>query len=198
MLERLQGLRYSMEGYRARKKWYRYLCHRSAVALILREHEQGLDVLMIKRAEREGDPWSGHMAFPGGRLDKTDRHGLAAAKRETWEEIGLSSEAYGHCFGRLSDISTRPHSGKRPMVISAYVFGIEMVPPLTLNHEVAEVIWIPVSFLADRANRDTMTWERGRLSLKLPCYFYQGQRIWGLSLMMLDELLAVIASNARE
>ena len=70
-----------------RKVWRR-LMKRSAVAMILQVREGELHILMIKRAEREGDPWSGHMAFPGGRMDRADAHGFAVAVRETPALLG--------------------------------------------------------------------------------------------------------------
>ena len=61
----------------------------AAVAMILAEGDTELDVCFIRRAEREGDPWSGQVAFPGGRADPVDPTASAVAERETLEEIGL-------------------------------------------------------------------------------------------------------------
>lgn len=183
-----------LQQFRPRKKWYRRLCKRSAVALILRETETGgLEALMIKRADREGDPWSGHMAFPGGRAELEDRTSLHTARRETWEEIGLDTNTHTRYLGRLSDIQSRTHRGRWGMVVTPYLFTIEQVPELNINHEVAEVIWVPLGFLADVQNRQKMQWQLKRKTLHLPCYFYQQRRIWGLSLRMLDELITLVS-----
>ena len=147
---------------------------------------------MIKRAERDGDPWSGHMAFPGGRMDPGDRHGFDVAVRETEEEIGLTLGAADPCIGRLSEIMTRPLVQRRPMVISPYVFRLDREAEFTPNHEVAEVLWVPLAFLQNPQNRESMVWRRGRVKIPLPCYMYEGRRIWGLSLVMLDELLELL------
>lgn len=189
----LAQLMNSLDKHRARKKWYRRWCQRSSVAIILREGDQGLEVLMIKRAEREGDPWSGHMAFPGGRMELVDAGGLATAQRETHEEIGLADNQYSDCVGRLSDIHANMKQRFKPMIISCFVFAVDEIPELNLNYEVADVIWVPLRFIADHSNRQTMQWQRNnKKPVTLPCYFYQQQRIWGLSLMMLDELVSVI------
>lgn len=193
MLDSLHLVSQRFDHYRAPRKWYRHWCYRSAVAIILREGDQGIEALMIRRAEREGDPWSGHMGFPGGRMDKTDRGGLTTAQRETWEEIGLLKNTYSDCVGRLPDLIASPRKHVRPMVISCFVFSLAVEPELTLNYEVDEVVWVPLSFLADKNNREVMQWQRKNKSIELPCYFYQGRRIWGLSLMMLDDLLAVLS-----
>mgnify|MGYP003385713833 CR=1 FL=1 len=178
--------------FRPRKKWYRRWARRSAVAVILRQQDHGLEALMIKRADREGDPWSGHMAFPGGRADASDSNNLHTARRETWEEIGLDTDLHTECVGRLSDRETHRMGGAYSMVVTPYIFTVDEVPDLNPNHEVAEVVWIPLGFLADTDNRQTMTWQREQAAVDLPCYYFDEKRIWGLSLGMLDELIEVV------
>ncbi len=159
---------------------------------MLQETGRGLSVLMIERAHREGDPWSGHMAFPGGMQEPGDRHSLAVARREALEEVGHDPLRGGDIVGRLSDRVSRSHRGRLPMVVTPFVFSVADSPRLKPNHEVADTLWVPLSFLADPDNRQRMQWRHRGLSLELPCYFYEERRIWGLSLMMLDELLALL------
>jgi 8-oxo-dGTP pyrophosphatase MutT (NUDIX family) len=185
----------ALAQHRPRRKLLRPVLKRSAVAMILREREGQSEVLMIKRAEHEGDPWSGHMAFPGGRMERQDRHGLDVALRETREEIGHELDP-STCIGRLSEIMTHPRLRKRPMVISPYLFRLEREARFKPNYEVDEVIWIPVAFLADAGNRDSLTWKGSGASFTLPCYRYEGRTIWGLSLMMLDELLTLLPASS--
>ena len=175
---------------RAKTRLLRRFMVRSSVAAIVRECENTpgqLEVLLIKRAERQGDRWSGHMAFPGGREEKADKSIRGTAIRETSEEIGLDLPEYNY-MGRLSDVMTLAHGTKKPMVVSPYVFRLAGQPKLKLNHEVAEVVWLPLSFIADSANRDSMRWEKNGVGMNLPCYHYNGYTIWGLTLRMLDEL----------
>jgi len=169
---------------------------RSAVAMILQVHDDEPHILMIKRAEREGDPWSGHMAFPGGRMEQVDRNGFDVAVRETGEEIGLHLGKQDRCIGRLSELNARPHRGAFGMAVSPFVFRLERDAALSLNHEVDEVIWVPFSFLMNENNRDEMPWRYKGAEIPVPCYHFQGRCIWGLSLMMLGELLD-IAGNRR-
>lgn len=177
---------------RFRRKWYRYWARQAAVAITLREEQGRLQVLMIERASRVGDPWSGHMAFPGGMAEAADRHSLATALRETQEEISLDLAQDAHLLGRLSDRSARSHRGRWPMVIAPYVFSVSHLPTLKVNHEVADTVWVPLDFLAERSNRQRMRWRYRGVERDLPCYFYRERRIWGLSLMMLDELMALL------
>lgn len=188
----LQSIIEKLGKYRSRRRWWRRWAKRSAVAMVLCERHGRTEVLMIKRAERVGDPWSGHMAFPGGRMDRPDRTGLRTAMRETEEEIGIQLDRAGSCIGRLSDIVSRPHSGRSPMVVTPYVFHLHTPVAIEANHEVAEAVWVPLAFLRDPQNRRSMSWRKRGVSLTLPCYDFDGRRIWGMSLGMLDELLAVI------
>ncbi|WP_101759163.1 CoA pyrophosphatase [Oceanicoccus sp. KOV_DT_Chl] len=187
-------VRHRLEGFRPKKKWYRRFVNRSAVALILRQVDTGIEVLMIKRSEREGDRWSGHMAFPGGRTEQDDDHTLHTAHRETWEEIGLDMKQHTKFLGRLSDLRTHALRGRQRMVITPYVFSIDKVPELNINYEVAEVIWLPLNFLAAKENRQSMKWQLKMMSVNLPCYHYRERLIWGLSLSMLDELVDLLVS----
>ena len=188
----LQQIEYALAHHRPRKRRLRVVLKRSAVAMILRERSGAAEILMIKRAEHPGDPWSGHMAFPGGRMERHDRHGLDVAVRETREEIGVALDDQDSCIGRLSELMTHLTLRRRPMVVSPYLFKLQREVDFVTNYEVAEVIWVPVDFLLDRGNRQIMHWQRGRVPVPLPCYYYRGRRIWGLSLMMLDELLTLL------
>jgi hypothetical protein len=75
------------------------------------------------------------------------------------------------------------------MIITPYVFRLHALPELVPNHEVAGVVWVPLAFLDERANREKMRWAPNGVPLEMPCYMFGEHRIWGLSLMMLDELL---------
>jgi 8-oxo-dGTP pyrophosphatase MutT (NUDIX family) len=191
----LQHVERVLLHYKPRKKLIRPFLKRSAVAIILQEVQREVRILMIKRAERDGDPWSGHMAFPGGRMDSDDRHGFDVAVRETEEEIGLTLGEADPCIGRLSEIMTHPQIIRRPMVVSPYIFRLDRDVEFNPNYEVAEVLWVPLEFLLNRSNVEKMVWERKGVEIPLPCYRYEGRQIWGLSLMMLDEFLGLLGSR---
>jgi len=139
------------EGYRKR----------AAVALILKptgERAQGdagtvapafarPSLLIIERARKDGDPWSGHMAFPGGRHDPEDEDLQATAIRETHEETGVEIERR-EILGQLDDIDGR-HSN---LIVSCFVFRLREVRAMRLNHEVARASWLPVDQLLEPKN----------------------------------------------
>ena len=170
---------------------------RSAVAVVLDDKDPAqASFLFIKRAEFEGDPWSGHMAFPGGRFDEGDRNGLSTAIREMAEEVGFDVEdadskrdVNPRVVGRLSDVRTSRRVIARPMIISPYVFMVDSRPELIPNYEVAETLWIPYAFFADQDNRDELKFEHAGMKITLPCYRYDGRVIWGLTLAVIDDLM---------
>jgi ADP-ribose pyrophosphatase YjhB (NUDIX family) len=114
---------------------------RAAVAVLLRDRGERVDVLFIKRAEFEGDPWSGHMAFPGGRMEAHDPEASDAAIRETREEVGLSLSGAVN-LGRLDDLQGRGDASG--LVVSAHVYQLGEPEALRPNHEVAEAFWFPL------------------------------------------------------
>ena len=164
----------------------------AAVAAIVRPSADGLKLLFIHRAEDPRDPWSGHMAFPGGRVEGRDADPLAAAVRETREEVALDLEDGGTLLGRLSDVAAVGRGRPLSLVVEPYVFAVPDRPELDLNHEVADVIWVPLGFLLDRSNRSTLPWMHGEVTVNLPCYRYQRHVIWGLTFGMVDELVTLI------
>ena len=120
---------------------------RAAVAVVLRERERGPEVLFIERSRKENDPWSGHMAFPGGRLDGGET-ALQAARRETHEEVGLSLHD-AESLGRLDDLTGRRAGASTGLIISAFVFRHHGETPLVYQEaEVAEALWVPVADLS--------------------------------------------------
>lgn len=169
----------------------------AAVALVLRlppavrEPRVGdADVLLIRRADAESDPWSGQMALPGGRFDATDPTLEATAVRETREETALVLDPARDLAGRLPPV--RPSVFRLPSVtIWPFVFS---APPSALarraSPEVASVHWFHVRALADPALRGICRHHAGD-ARDLPCIRVRGRVIWGLTYRILTRLLAV-------
>lgn len=167
---------------------------KAAVAAVYRDAPDGAELLFIRRAEHPRDPWSGHMGFPGGRVDAADRDPLATAIRETREELNLDLEAAGDLVGPLSEVRTHLAPTAAPRSVVPFVFELrEPGAVLRANSEVQEIVWVPVGFLADRTNRGVMTFRRRGIPLPLPCYRFGGRVIWGLTLRVVDEMLDALA-----
>lgn len=161
---------------------------RAAVALVLREVDGAPEVLFIERAKRDGDPWSGHMAFPGGRVEPGDAGSRETAERETLEEVGVRLDS-AVCFGRLGDLRGRHAAAPdRGMVISAFVFHVEDPEPLRWNWEVAQAFWFPVASLLDAERHVEYAVSRGDRAAFPGILVGQPDRhiVWGLTYRFLE------------
>ena len=168
----------------------------AAVAAIMRQKET-LELLFIQRAEHKNDPWSGHMAFPGGRLDKADPSPLQAAIRETKEEIGLDLKHSAKVMGTLSPRPATARGRNVSLLVHSFVFAIQATDiPLTPDQrEVQAALWVPFSFLADPLNRELFDVEYDGEIFNLPCCRYADRIIWGLTLHMVDELVQLVRKS---
>ena len=161
---------------------------RAAVAVALHDGPDGPEALFIERAERFGDPWSGQMAFPGGRVDPGDAGPRAAAERETLEEVGVDL-CGAELLGRLGDID----AGVRlvaPLVLSAFVYALPERAPTVPNHEVREALWVPVRRLVDPVYRVHHRWGVSRFP-GISVGTRGTQVVWGLTYQLVEELLEV-------
>ncbi len=165
---------------------------RAAVAIMVREGQEATELLMIRRATREGDPWSGHMGFPGGRRDPEDRSNFSCALRETEEELGVDLSRWGAPLGELSDVNTGWRKDRPEMLVTPFIFSVSELPELTPNDEVDDVVWVPLHFLMDEGNREPLEWEWKGQKMETDSYLYDCHRIWGLSLMMIDEMMGLL------
>jgi len=159
---------------------------RAAVAIILHESsDHCCEVLFIRRSTHEEDPWSGHMAFPGGRVEADDASSLAAARRETREEVGLDLERDARLLGRLDEVRASARGRVLPMAIAPFVFHLSGAPQTRCNQEVEEALWVPIARLLDPANASTVPYELGGHRFELPAFAIDGRIIWGLTYQML-------------
>ncbi|MBL0076545.1 MAG: CoA pyrophosphatase [Rhodocyclaceae bacterium] len=183
-----------LHDYRPRRIPGRNLVTRCGVVILIAEH--GLKksdamptILMMQRAERAGDPWSGDVSFPGGKQDASDANTRAAALRELHEETGFIADGMVTPIGRLSDRVTREHGRNRPMIVSPYVYVTQKAVALKPGAEAASLVWVPLSFLTDRARRTRKIWRVAGVPLPAPAIDIGSAVLWGLSLMMADELV---------
>ena len=170
----------------------------AAVAVVLRQRDADAadtEMLFIKRADKPGDPWSGHMAFPGGHREPNDADLRAAAVRETQEEIGLDISG-ATMLGELP--RQRPMSVRSNMLVAPFVFEIIGDPPLTLNHEVVAAVWTPLApmhrgdnarrskppFEVDSGNGEDGAFDGFRLA--------KGYFVWGMTYRMVQTFFETI------
>ncbi len=133
----------------------------AAVALIVNDGQ----FLVIKRKQREGDPWSGDMALPGG-FRKEGETPAEAARRESMEEVGIRPEIL-HFIGTYSSLRAK-------ISVNVYLSKFtESIPPVA-GPEVSEAFWVPFRMLQQGEN----------------CFNYGPYRIWGLTFRILRDYLS--------
>ena len=168
--------------------------NQASVAMILADGENDLEVCFIRRAEREGDPWSGQVAFPGGRASAEDPDAHAVAERETWEEVGLTLEE-SHRIGPLPIRPIDRNDLREPMTLSPFVYYVDAEVKKQafprLAHEVAHVFWVPVSHLFDESAVTELDYPIAGAWSTFPGIQFGDHVIWGLTLRVLDSFAEI-------
>ena len=162
----------------------------AAVALMLRPLGRGLEFLAIKRAEDDRDPWSGHIALPGGRRDSADESLWVTAVRETHEEVGVNLARTGRLLGQLDDVW--PRTRRIPAIaITPFVVAVESDTHARTNSEVEYAVWVPLEVVLDEGLRGTLRLD-ALPDREFPTIEYGGHVIWGLTLGILRQLEDVL------
>ena len=181
----------SLATYRPRREDGDPALRWAAVALILVPDPDA--VLLIRRAEVAGDPWSGHMALPGGRRSPGDEDLAAAAIRETAEEVGITLPRAA-LLGSLDDIAPRTPT-LPPVAVRPFVFRLSHRPRLTLNDEVAAAAWVPFGTLRHPDTYQTVTLHLHGADRPVPAYLFEEAVVWGMTERILTGLLELIADR---
>ena len=170
---------------------------RAAVAMLLKPHEHDLHMLFIHRAHHPQDPWSGHMAFPGGRQDPEDADLRITIHRETKEEVGIDLDLHGEYLGRMAELQAMARGRPISMIVAPFVYLVSPeVTPEPDPVEVQDTIWVPLEFM----QRDEVEIIVSRpmpdgTSIEVPALVYGGKTIWGLTYRMLREFLELITEK---
>lgn len=163
---------------------------RAAVAVVVGPDE---DLLFIRRAERPGDPWSGDMAFPGGRAEPIDPSPRHTAERETMEEVGLDLRDADY-LGALRIQRSPLRDPALGFGIFPFVYRVPRWPAsFAPSEEVAAVHRFALPRFLAREGRGEFRYTGWGQDRVLPCVDLDGTRIWGLTLRMLDDLVAALS-----
>ena len=165
----------------------------AAVALILKECDDDTSIIFIKRSEDDRDPWSGHMAFPGGRKDEEDGSIIDTVVRETFEETGIDLRE-GKIVGRLDDVVPMFRTPGRNLIITPFVAFAPSEFDICDCDEVDEVLQIPVSMLKERA----MKAQFGGLNRHTSTYHYKKYTIWGITAWILGQFFRLASDGAQD
>jgi len=170
---------------------------RAAVAVILREARAGIEMLFIRRAERESDPWSGQVGFPGGRAEAGDADLRTTARRETLEEIGIDLLEDAELLGGLDELRAVARGRPVDLAIAPFVFHLRRGGTLRLSEEVTSVHWLELDLLLGPEHHGRFQYRHGDDTVDLPCVRMGDLVIWGLTYRMfvgLRERLSGLAS----
>jgi len=186
----LAAVRFALQDFRAKPEAAPGASP-AAVALILLEGPRGLETLLIRRAERADDPWSGQVALPGGRYDPADADLLVTAIRETREETGVDLSA-AERLGVLDDLY--PRTPTLPaVVVRPFVFALASRPTLVPGVEAARVFWLPLDRLSQRGVWRDFTLPVRGVERTFPAYVVDEIVIWGMTERILTPFLKLIS-----
>lgn len=161
---------------------------RAAVAAVIHAaHGTGPHVLLMKRVERLGDPWSGHISLPGGGYHAgEDPDLLATAMRETREELGFELDR-AQLLGNLAPLGPRM-AGPTPIEVTPFVFRCSVPPEITCGPEALAAFWLPLDIALSGALDKPFTYPNSQMTF--PSWDFEGHVIWGLTRRILDDLVA--------
>lgn len=157
----------------------------AAVAIIIAPDPES--VLLIRRADRVGDPWSGHIALPGGRRETGDSDLLDTAIRETEEEVGIRL-ATGDLAGTLEDVVPRTPT-LPPIAVRPYVFVLPSRPAVSFSLEVTATTWVPLSHLLQPGTHHSVRLEVAGQTRQVQAYELADGIVWGMTERILNDLL---------
>ena len=161
-----------------------------AAVAIVHAHGPEESVLLIRRTERQDDPWSGHWSFPGGRCDPQDRDPLGTALRELYEECGIRLER-----GQMEE--ALPHTVARRLtppylLVAPFVFAVSAELPIVLDPgEAAAALWLPLRDLRDPARHEKRPMLGRAPETLFPCVELAGTPLWGFTYRLLTEWLDI-------
>jgi len=168
---------------------------RAAVAAALRFAHGAPEVLLIRRARRRNDRWSGQVAFPGGREGPGDGDLLATALRETREEVGLRLSRCAQLLGRMPPQPTATRRGTAALTIAPFVFAITREEPISLGPEADDYFWLPLDRAASGELDGRHRHWTGPVPMRFPCWRYRGEVVWGLTYAMLKRFLKILTAE---
>lgn len=159
---------------------------RAAVAALFHADANGPRVLLMRRVERPGDPWSGHVSLPGGRHEPVDPDLRATAIRETAEELGVDL-ATARYLGRMPALHPY-NAGPAGVEVTPFVFVVDEAPVVSPGPEAAAAFWLPVALVSSGALDGTYDYPGPPVRMAFPCWRHDGHLIWGLTMRILVDL----------
>jgi len=160
----------------------------AAVCMILKpaDSRNSLEILLLRRRSSEGDPWSGQIAFPGGR-SKPGEAPLDTVRREVVEESRINLE-HSEVLGPLAEV----FPGNFSIGVLPFVAVVPHDTKVKIdNNEIDDFFWIPASYFLDRNNSSIYSFSRQGRKIEVPSFVYMGKYvIWGMTLRIIENFLS--------
>lgn len=157
----------------------------AAVAILVKPYDNDLEFFLVKRAEVDNDPWSGDMAFPGGKKNLQDGTLIDTAVREVLEETSIDlrkKDALGFMEPIYSNV-------RKTLAVQPVVYLFEEYPPVSLNYELTKYLWAPLKEIKNgKTNATVKGWEG-------PVFIVKGETVWGLTYRMIEKLLDLLEED---
>jgi 8-oxo-dGTP pyrophosphatase MutT (NUDIX family) len=162
---------------------------RSAVLIVFYPYKGSILLPLILRPQYDG-VHAGQMAFPGGRMERSDENLIRTALREAQEEVGIRVTDV-KVLGKLTELYIPPSNFYVQPVVGILPYRPDFYPD---PREVEHVVEVSLDELMDETIIGANAIEvRGTL-IDAPFYQIQGFKVWGATAMMISELLMVIHS----
>ena len=163
----------------------------AVVAILLwDEPGRGLETLLVQRAEREGDPWSGQIGLPGGRIKQAVESPRAALHREVEEEVGITLEEVGVELGSLSVGHPMRRMETR---VQPWVYGLRIKPKVSIGSEIASSFWVNLAELSSKMKMSEIRIRNEPRSVE--SFVVEGRIVWGFTYRVLTELIPILEAS---
>ena len=160
--------------------------------LLIENSNNDLEILLVQRAERTGDPWSGHIGLPGGRIKSTDSSPIDACSREVMEEVGFDLSREGELLGSLPP--GFPWN-RQEMKVQPFIFKLHKRPAVHIGSEVVSAFWVSLSELPKMEGQSSVATRLGPRTVD--SFVIDGRVIWGFTFRVLKELLSLKQESSR-
>lgn len=154
----------------------------AAVAILVKPIQNDLEFFLVKRAEVDDDPWSGDMAFPGGKKNLQDETLVDTAVREVLEETSIDLNEKS-VIGFMEPVYS---AVRKSLAVQPVVYRFDEYPDVKLNYELTKFMWAPLSEIRQGKTNATIKGWEGLV------YKVQGETVWGLTFRMLEKIFKLL------
>lgn len=160
--------------------------------LLIENSDSDLEILLVQRAERAGDPWSGHIGLPGGRIKPTDSSPTDACKREVMEEVGIDLRREGDLLGNLPP--GFPWN-RQEVKVQPFIYELRNRPTVRIGSEIVSAFWVALSELPKMNRQSNVATRLGPRTVD--SFLVDGRVVWGFTFRVLNELLSLKQRSSR-